>query len=113
LARILGGAVGATRPPCDAKWCPPHYQIGLTGKLVSPNLYVGVALSGASQHLAGMLGAKNVVAINKDPEANIFRVAHYGVVCEYEKVLPPFIKKCNELLSAAEGRPRLGTPNVS
>jgi electron transfer flavoprotein alpha subunit len=99
LARLLNGAVGATRPPCDAKWCPPHYQIGLTGKMVSPALYIGVALSGASQHLAGISGSKTIVAINKDPEANIFGVAHFGVVGEYEKVLPAFIAKCQELVS--------------
>jgi electron transfer flavoprotein alpha subunit len=99
LASMLNGAVGATRPPCDAKWCPSRYQIGLTGKLVSPSLYIGIALSGASQHIAGMSGSKTVVAINKDPEANIFGIAHYGVVGEYEKVLPAFVKKCQELLS--------------
>jgi len=97
LASILNGAVGATRPPCDAKWVPDYYQIGLTGKLVNPNLYIGVALSGSSQHLAGISGAKNIVAINKDPEANIFQMAHYGAVDEYEKVLPSLIKKCKEL----------------
>jgi len=99
LAKMLNGAVGATRPPCDAKWCPTHYQIGLTGKLVSPSLYVGVALSGASQHLTGISGSKNIVAINKDPVANIFGIAHYGVVGEYEKVLPAFMKKYQELIS--------------
>jgi len=98
LARMLGGAVGATRPPCDNKWCPAHYQVGLTGKLVSPLLYIGVALSGASQHLAGMSGSKIIVAINKDPEANIFRMARFGVVAEYQKVLPAFEKKCKGLL---------------
>ncbi len=100
LARMLNGAVGATRPPCDAKWCPAHYQIGLTGKLVSPSLYIGVALSGSSQHLAGMSGSKTIVAINKDPEANIFGIANYGVVGEHEKVLPAFMEKCKELLAA-------------
>jgi len=99
LARMLNGAVGATRPPCDAKWCPAHYQVGLTGKLVSPSLYIGIGLSGASQHQAGMSGSKTIVAINKDPEANIFGIAHYGVVGEYEKVLPAFMEKCKELLS--------------
>jgi electron transfer flavoprotein alpha subunit len=98
LARILNGAVGATRPPCDAKWCPTYYQIGLTGKLVSPSLYIGIALSGASQHLAGMSGSKTVVAINKDPESNIFGIAHYGVVGQYQKILPAFMDKCRELL---------------
>ena len=99
LARMLGGTVGATRPPCDAKWVPSYCQIGLTGKLVSPSLYIGIALSGASQHQAGMSGSKTIAAINKDPEANIFRIAHYGVVGEYEKVLTAFIEKCKELLS--------------
>lgn len=99
LAKILNGAVGATRPPCDAKWCPAHYQIGLTGKLVSPSLYIGVALSGASQHQAGMSGAKTIVAINKSPEANIFGIAHYGLVGDYQKILPAFMEKCQELLS--------------
>jgi electron transfer flavoprotein alpha subunit len=98
LARILNGAVGATRPPCDAKWCPTYYQIGLTGKLVSPSLYIGIALSGASQHLAGMSGSKTIVAINKDPESNIFGIAHYGVVGQYQEILPAFMDKCRELL---------------
>jgi len=97
LANILHGAVGATRPPCDVKWVPDYYQIGLTGKLVSPTLYIGVALSGSSQHLAGMSGSKNIVAINRDPNANIFQIAHYGVTGEYEKILPSFIAKCKEL----------------
>lgn len=96
LARLLGGAVGATRPPCEQEWVPPHSQIGLTGKIVSPRLYIGVALSGSSQHLAGMSGSKNIVAVNKDPEANIFRVAHYGVVGDYRKILPAFIERCRE-----------------
>jgi len=99
LAKILGGAVGATRPPCDAGWCPSSYQIGLTGKFVSPQLYIGVALSGSSQHQAGMSSSKAIVAINKDREANIFNIAHYGVVGEYEKVLPTFINKLKELSS--------------
>ena len=99
LATMLGGAIGATRPPCDTKWCPARYQVGLTGKLVSPSLYIGVALSGASQHLAGISGSKTIVAINKDPEANIFTIAHYGVVGEYQKVLPAFKEKCKELLT--------------
>ncbi len=99
LANILGGAVGASRPPCDSDWVPDHYQVGLTGKLVSPNVYIGVALSGSSQHQAGMSGSKNIIAINKDPEANIFGIAHYGVVGDYKKVLPAFIEKCKELTS--------------
>ncbi|MBP1733348.1 MAG: electron transfer flavoprotein subunit alpha [Deltaproteobacteria bacterium] len=96
LARLLKGAVGATRPPCEIGWVPAHCQIGLTGRIVSPTLYVGVALSGSSQHLAGMSGSKHIVAINKDPDANIFSLAHFGVVGDYQKVLPAFFQKCKE-----------------
>jgi len=99
LSKILHGVVGGTRPACDAGWLPPYLQIGLTGKLVSPNIYLGVALSGSSQHQAGMAGSKNIIAINKDPEANIFNIAHYGVVGDYRKILPSFMEKCKELVS--------------
>ena len=99
LAKMLGGAVGATRPPCDNGWVPATLQIGLTGKIVCPNLYVAVAVSGASQHLSGCSGAKNIVAINKDPEANIFKVARYGIVGDYKKVLPPLANKIKELIA--------------
>ena len=99
LAKLLGGAVGATRPPCDSGWLPATCQVGLTGKMVTPNLYIAVALSGASQHLAGCSGSKNMVAINKDAEANIFGVCQFGVVGDYKKVLPPFIAKVKELLA--------------
>jgi electron transfer flavoprotein alpha subunit len=98
LAKVLHGAVGASRPPCDHSWVPSHYQIGLTGELVSPNLYIAVAVSGASQHLAGMQGSKNIVAINKNAKAGIFRVAKYGIVGDYKSVLPGFMEKCKELL---------------
>jgi len=99
LAKLLGGAVGATRPPCDDGWVPSTLQIGLTGKIIGPTLYVGVALSGSSQHMAGCTGAKNIIAINKDAEANIFREAQFGVVGDYKKVLPAFAEKLKELLS--------------
>jgi electron transfer flavoprotein alpha subunit len=99
LAKLLGGAVGATRPPCDSGWVPAHLQVGLTGKIVTPDVYIGVGLSGSSQHIAGISGAKNIIAINRDPEANIFKVAHYGAVGDYKKVVPSFIEKCKELLS--------------
>ncbi len=97
LARILKGAVGASRPPCDNKWVPDSLQIGLTGKIVSPELYVAVAISGSSQHLSGCSGSKVVVAINKDAEANIFKVAHYGIVADWKKALPAFTAKVKEL----------------
>jgi electron transfer flavoprotein alpha subunit len=77
---------------------PATLQIGLTGKIVSPTLYIAVAVSGASQHLSGCSGAKNIVAINKDAEANIFKVARYGVVGDYKKILPHFTNKVKELL---------------
>ena len=98
LARILGGAVGATRPACDEGWAPARLQVGQSGKVVSPKLYVAVALSGAMSHIAGCLGSKAIVAINKDKEANIFSVAHFGIVADYKEVLPPLTAKLKELL---------------
>ncbi len=100
LANMLGGAMGATRPPCDSGWVPTTIQVGLTGKIVTPTLYIAVGVSGASQHLSGCSGSKNIIAINKDPEANIFKVAQYGVVGDYKKILPPFMAKVKELLAS-------------
>lgn len=97
LARALGAAVGATRAVTDAGWVPPSYQVGLTGATISPDLYITVGISGAVQHLAGISGARNVVAINKDPEANIFKHARYGVVGNWKEVLPAFTRKVKEL----------------
>ncbi len=99
LARVLKGAVGASRPPCDNKWLPDTAQVGLTGKIVTPELYIAIAISGASQHLAGCSGSKNIVAINKDPEANIFKEARFGVVGDWKQVLPAFTQKVKELLA--------------
>ena len=99
LAKILEGAVGATRPACDNGWVSDSAQIGLTGKIVAPDLYIAVALSGSSQHISGCSGAKNIVAINKDPEANIFKVARFGVIGDWKKVLPAFTSKVKELLA--------------
>jgi len=99
LARLLKGAVGATRPPCDNGWVPDMLQVGLTGKIVAPDLYIAVALSGSSQHMSGCSGSKNIVAINKDPEANIFREARFGVVGDWRKVLPVLADKVKELLA--------------
>jgi electron transfer flavoprotein alpha subunit len=98
LAKIFKGAVGASRPPCDNDWVPSSYQIGLTGKIIAPDLYIAVALSGSSQHMTGCSGAKNIVAINKDPEANIFREAKFGVVGDWKELLPAFTNKVKELL---------------
>ena len=99
LARILKGAVGATRPPCDNGWVAPGLQIGLTGKIITPDLYIAVAISGASQHMTGSSGAKTIIAINKDAEANIFREARFGIVGDWKKVLPAFTDKVKELLA--------------
>jgi len=100
LADLLHGAVGASRPPADNGWVPEHLHIGLTGKIVAPDIYIAVAISGASQHTAGCSGSKHIIAINKDPEANIFREAEFGVVGKYEEVLPAFTSKLKELLAA-------------
>ncbi len=100
LARVLGGAVGATRPACDEGWTPVTLQVGQSGKVVSPKLYIAVALSGAMSHIVGCLGSKYIVAINKDNEANIFSVAHFGIVADYKEVLPALTAKLKELLSA-------------
>ena len=99
LADVLHGAVGASRPPCDNGWAPEAMHIGLTGKIVAPDLYIAVAISGASQHMAGCSGSKTLVAINKDEEANIFREATYGVVGRFEEVVPAFTEKLKELLA--------------
>jgi len=99
LARLLKGAVGATRPPCDNGWVPAGAQVGLTGKIVTPELYIAVALSGSSQHMSGCSSAKTIVAINKDAEANIFREARFGVVGDWKKIVPAFTGKLKELLA--------------
>jgi len=99
LARLLKGAVGATRPPCDNGWVPAGAQVGLTGKIVTPDLYIAVALSGSSQHMSGCSASKTIVAINKDAEANIFREARFGVVGDWKKIVPAFTEKLKELLA--------------
>lgn len=97
LAGALGGVVGASRVPCDLGWCPHSMQIGLTGRTVTPDLYIAVGISGAGHHMAGCGGAKNIVAINTDPEAAIFRDARFGVIGDFQKVVPALTAEVRKL----------------
>jgi electron transfer flavoprotein alpha subunit len=97
LAMLLGGAVGASRAACDAGWIDHAAQVGLTGRTITPDVYLTVGISGASQHMAGCLGAKNIVAINNDESANIFKESRYGVVGDWKAVLPAFLAAVREL----------------
>lgn len=99
LAQVLGGAVGASRAVTDAGWISTAHQVGLTGASIAPDLYITVGISGAVQHIAGITGARNVVAINRDPDANIFKYARWGVVGDWKEIVPALTERARQLRS--------------
>jgi electron transfer flavoprotein alpha subunit len=96
-AAALDGVVGASRVAVDSGWVPTSYQVGLTGKIISPKLYVAVGISGAMQHMAGCSSAKTLVAVNRDPEAPILQHAHYAAIGDFKRIIPAFTERAREL----------------
>lgn len=98
LAKVLKGAVGASRPAVDQNWYPNNRLVGITGKIIAPDVYIAVAISGSTQHMTGCSGAKTLVAINLDPEAGIFKHAHYGVVGDWKEFVRAFTEKMKSMI---------------
>ncbi len=99
FAKEIGAVLAASRPVVDAGWLPKEVQVGSSGKTIKPKLYIALGISGAFQHIAGMKGADTIIAVNKDPKAPIFSVAHYGIVDDLHKVIPALRSKIKELRS--------------
>lgn len=99
LAELLGAQLAASRAACDAGWVPPTWQVGQTGKKVTPELYLAIAITGASQHMAGISEAKTIAAINTDPDAPIFKHCRFGIVEDYRKVVPLLREKLKKVMS--------------
>ena len=104
LAEALGGVVGASRVACDLGWCPHSWQIGLTGKTVTPALYIAVGISGASHHMAGCGNSGVIVAINSDPEAAIFKEAQIGTVGDYRQIVPALVDEITKFKAIGASR---------
>ncbi len=97
LAGILGGAVGSSRAVCDLGWYPVATQIGLTGKIVTPDLYIAIGISGASQHMAGISSVKNIASVNKDADASIFKASRWAVVHDWKEFVPAFLEEVKKV----------------
>ncbi len=93
----MGGAVGASRAVCDLGWYPVATQIGLTGKIVTPDLYIAIGISGASQHMAGISSVKNIASVNKDADASIFKASRWAVVHDWKEFVPAFLEEVKKV----------------